>query len=370
MIPFDKLGVTKNGLFTTASGLPRNRKITVKIHGDIKMTALQELGRLRYYFIDLPLWACGYRSRALERRLYSNFEPEISSFKDGYRTLAAYMDKAVTETEIDETVQKAFRVKVVRESDTYTSLRMTGKTLCRYFQFDGLEHLQTARKEKRPIIILTGHIGSFFIPSIAFYHLGYIVYPVARTVDRSAATPHLTRLYLTLNYKLPERRFPAKYILTDFSGKIDRTIVSVAKENGMFWAAIDFPMRLYQYKHLPVRLFGQPATLPSGIIRWGIKRKAIFLTGWNSVERDSKGFYRLLSIESPIVYESDAQEVLQAYADRLSAFVIRKPWQWMALPSIKHYSEISSVDSTHTLQARREARANVHLKGSSDKVLK
>jgi len=310
------------------------------------MTAIQ---RLRYYFIDLPLWACGRRSCALEQRLYENYEPEIPSIRNGYEVLAGYMNKPVTEIEIDDVIQKTFWVKIVRESDTYTSLRMSGKHIHRYFQFEGLDYLRSARNENRPIIILTGHIGSFFIPSIAFYHLGFEVHPVARSVDRSPATPHLMRLYLTLNYKLPERRFPAKYILTDFSGRIDRTIVSVSKNKGIFWVAIDFPWRVYQYKHLPVRLFGQPATLPSGIIQWGIKKNAIFLTGWNSIESDSKGFYRLLSIESPIAHESDAQTILQTYADRLSECVIKKPWQWMALPVIHQYGEKFSKSSGYNL---------------------
>jgi len=303
-----------------------------------KMIALQ---RLQYYFIDLPLWACGWRSSAMERRLYKNFGPEIPSIRNGYETLAGYMNKPVTEAEIDDMIQKTFRVKIVRESDTYASLCMSGKRLRSYFKFDGIDHLQSARNENRPIIILTGHIGSFFIPSIAFHHLGFEVYPVARSVDRSPATPRLARLYLTLNYRLPEMRFSAKYILTDFSGKIDRTIVRVSKNKGIFWVAIDFPWRVYQHRHLPVRLFGQPATLPSGIIRWGIRNNAIFLTGWNSVEADSDGFYRFLSIDSPIE-EADTQAVLQAYADRLSEYVIRKPWQWMALPVIQQYMEGSS----------------------------
>jgi lauroyl/myristoyl acyltransferase len=306
------------------------------------MTRLQ---RLRYYFMDLPLWSCGYRSSSLRKRLYKTFEPEIPLIKNGYEALSGYMSKPVTESEVDDVLQKAFWVKIVRESDAYTSLRMSGKNLHRYFRFAGIDHLESLRKEKRPIIILTGHIGSFFIPSIAFHHLGFEVYPIARTVDTSPATPRLTRLYLTLNYRLPERRFPARYILTDFAGKIDRTIVSVSKNNGMFWVAVDFPRRVYQYRHLPVTLFGQRATLPSGIIRWGIKKNAIFLTGWNSVETDGERFYRLLSIDRPIEGGTDPQAVLQEYADRLSEFVIRKPWQWMALPSIQHYTESYSENA-------------------------
>jgi len=333
------------------------------------MGTMDELKRFRYYFVDLPLWSYGYRSRRLEKRLYRNFEPEIPVLRNGYQTLAAYMNKSVTEPEIDAFVQKAFWVKVVRESDAFTSLRMSKNTLSRYFQIEGLDHLHAVKKEKRPIIILTGHIGSFFSPSVAFYHHGYEVYPVARSVDRSPATPHLMRLYLTLNYKLLESRFPARYILTDFSGKIDRTIVSVSKNNGIFWVAVDFPWRVYQHRHLPVRLFGQPATLPSGIIRWGIKKKAIFLTGWNSIEKDEEGFYRLLSVDSPIVGEYNAPAVLQEYADRLSAYVMKKPWQWMALPSIHQYGEACSKYPEQKLPDGGEAGTAGHCNESPDKVL-
>ncbi len=303
----------------------------------------QDLKRLLYYFVDLPLWAWGCRNGALERRLYENFRPDMPSIRSGYEVLARYMNITVTEPEIEDVVQKTFWVKIIRESDAYMSLRMTGKNLSRHFHFEGMDHLRSAREEKRPVIILTGHIGSFFNPSIAFSRLGFEVYPIARSVSRSSSTPFVTRLYLALNYRFIERRFPGKFILTDFSGKMDRKIVSVAKDNGIFWVALDFPWRVYRLKHLPVRLFGQPATLPSGIIQWGIRKKAVFLTGWNSVEAGAQGFYRLLTVDSPIeTGNADAGAVLQVYADRLSDYVKRKPWQWMALPVIQQYGEALS----------------------------
>ena len=312
----------------------------------------QNVQRLLYYFVDLPLWACGYRSRALERRLYENFEPDIPPIRSGYETLARYVNKPATEPEINDVVQKTFWVKIVRESDAYMSFRMSGRNLSRHFHFEGIDHLRSAREEKRPIIILTGHIGSFFNPSIAFSQLGFKVYPIARSVSKSPSTPLITRLYLALNYRLIERRFPGKFILTDFSGKMDRTIVSVSRDNGIFWVALDFPWRVYRLKHLPVRLFGRPATLPSGIIQWGIRKKAVFLTGWNSVEVSPEGFYRLLTVDSPIdTKDQDAQAILQVYADRLSDYVTRKPWQWMALPVILQYGEAFSRNPEHLSSA-------------------
>jgi lauroyl/myristoyl acyltransferase len=325
--------------------------------------------RFRYYFVDLPLWASGRRSRALERRLYRVFEEEIPLIRNGYEVLAGYLQRPVSESEVGDVLRRAFFVRIVRESDAYTSLRMSGKNIERYFRFEGIDHLEAARNGHRPVIILTGHIGSFFIAPIAFHHLGYEVHPIARTVDTSGATPRLNRLYLSLNYRLPERRFPGQYLLTDFAGKIDRRVISVSKKNGIFWVAIDFPWRLYQHKHLPVRLFGQPATLPSGIVRWGIKKNALFLTGWNTVEEGPDGFYRLLSVDSPLEDQKDAGAVVQTYADRLSERVARSPWQWMALPAISQYGEGCAKIAERDSQAAGAGKSSDSTHKSGDNIV-
>jgi len=57
----------------------------------------------------------------------------------------------------------------------------------------------------------------------------------------------------------------------------------------------------------------------------------------------------LLSLDSPIAATTDAQSVLQTYADRLSEYVMKKPWQWMALPVIQQYGERCSKDSENIL---------------------
>lgn len=307
---------------------------------------LENLRKFIYYFIDLPLWAYGCRSSRREKRLFSMFEPEIASIKDGYMSLCKYTGKKPDDSEIKEVIEKSFQVRIVKESDTYTSLRMSKSKTHKYFHVKGIEHLKASVENNRPIIILTGHYGSFFIPSIAFSHLGYKVYPIARTVDRSPATPPVTRLYLTLSYRITEQRFSARYIYTDFSGKIDRDIIRLSNSAGIFWTAIDLPRRLYDHKHLPVNLFGQPSTLPSGIIKWGVKKNAIFLTAWNSVEpKGSNKFFRLLSIEEPIPENGDVNFILQTYADRLTNRVIKQPWQWMGLQVIAQYRESWGTDT-------------------------
>lgn len=304
------------------------------------MKASPDLQRWRYYFADLPLWACGMRTSCLERSLFKFFEPEIPSLRDGIVTLYDYLGRSTSEADIEDVIRKTFQVKVVRESDAYTSLLMSKKKLTRHFHVEGLENLSSVADGQCPVVLLTGHYGSFFIPAIAFSHLGFTVYPIARTVDTSSATPLPTQYYLKLNYRLSELRFSSRYIYTDFTGKINRDIISIAGRGGIFWTAVDLPRRLYPHRHLPVKLFGRPATLPSGFIRWAVKKSAIFLTAWNSVEVSSGGeYYRRLTIDKPVPDNSTASSVLQAYADRLSDRVARDPWQWMGLQIISQFYE-------------------------------
>ncbi|MGD0885920.1 MAG: hypothetical protein ABSA46_13820 [Thermodesulfovibrionales bacterium] len=303
------------------------------------MIATQELRRWRYYFIDLPLWAYGIRTTSVEKRLFSFFKPEIPSFRDGIITLCNYLGRSATESEIEDIIQKAFRVKIVRESDAYTCLRMSKKRFSMYFDPKGIEHLLAARETRRPIVLLTGHFGSFYSAEVAFSLLNVVVHPIVRIVDYSPVTPLARSLYEEINYRFTEFRSPVRYIYTDFSGKIDRSVLDIMNCGGTLLVCIDLPHRLYPYKHLPVTLFGQPATLPAGLIQWAVKKGALFLTAWNSVEfSDDRKFYRFLTVE-PIPDSTDVTTVMQTYADRLTDRVSKQPWQWMGLPIITQYGE-------------------------------
>lgn len=304
------------------------------------MIDAQQLRMWRYYFLDLPMFTCGRRSPMAEKRLRRMFEPEMGFMKKGFLTLCDYLGSPPDKSEVESFVDKAFWVKIVRESDAFTSLRMSKKKSTEYFHVEGIENLASVNDGIRPVVMLTGHIGSFFIPAIAFSHFGFNVYPIARTVDNSPDAPLPAQYYQKLNYRLSEMRFSSKYIYTNFSGKIDRDIVSLSKKGGIFWAAIDLPRKLYGYKRYPVKFLGKQSSLPAGIIPWGIKKNAVFLTAWNSIEGfDSKKFYRNLTIDNPIPEGLDTISVLQTYADRLSDIIAKQPHQWLGLQIIKQFDE-------------------------------
>jgi len=303
-------------------------------------TGLSELHKWRYSFLDLPLWGWGIRTQGLEKRLFKFLEPEVPAIRNGFNLLFEYLKKQVDKPVMEDLVKKALWVKIVRESDAFASLRMTRKHLDSYFRIEGIEHLIEAADRKRPVVLLSSHFGSFYTLAIGATVSGIPIYPIARTVDDSPASPLVWRLYAKANYALTEKRLTARYIYTNFSGKVDRSIVSLFKAGGVFLAMIDLPRTLFPHKRISVELFGFPSSLPSGLVQSGLRYNAIFLNAWNMVERDTNGnFYRFLKIEGPMPDGLNAQEVLQRYADRLTKQIVEKPWQWMGLQIVSQYNE-------------------------------
>jgi lauroyl/myristoyl acyltransferase len=295
------------------------------------------LMRWRYYFLDLPKWAYGVGLPPLRKNLFRLFDSEIWSIREGIVTLWDFCGKATNDADINAAVDKALGVKLLRESDCYNSLRMTKKNLHKYFHLEGMENLHASIQTGRPIVLLTGHIGSFVVPLIALSKLGFRVYPIAGNVTHPVAA---TRSFISFYHALIKRQLPTSYIYTDLKGKIDRSIIPILNANGMLWVALDLPKNLSPAARIPVTFLGHTSSLPAGLIQWGLKKNVLFLTAWNTVEtEDNVHFMRRLRIGEPIDSGLDAQGILQTYADRLSELLCREPWQWMQLDIVKEFDK-------------------------------
>lgn len=309
------------------------------------MDGAKGMNSLRYYFFDLPLWGLGVRSERLARRLENFLSSDALQFRTAFTSLNRYLGQAAEKPPVEEMAGKALWVRIIRESDAYASLLMTKKKMKDYFRVEGMEHLTRILPSRRPIFLLTGHIGSFFIPAIAFAHMNVSVYPIARTVGTAHELPFARRLFEKLNYTLSEMRFSSRYIFTSYPGIIDRSLIHICKSGGLVWAAIDFPRSFYPFKRTPVKLLGFTSSLPSGLVRLGLKYDAVFLTAWNTVETDSpRHFYRRLTIDPPLPEGIGMSAILQNYADRLSSVVIRQPWEWAGIQVIDEFCEKEACD--------------------------
>jgi hypothetical protein len=281
----------------------------------------------------------GIRMSGLRKRLMLHYAPQETLMRDAIKGLRDIMGTQFTRVSSEEILSRARLVQLTRESDTYTVLRMRRGNTARFFRYEGLQFLEEARRLDRPVVLLTSHMGSLYTMNVAVGFQGFRVFPIARSVDRSPATSESERKYLTLNYRLTGLKLKGRYLFTDFSSRMDRSIISLFNCKGICCNAIDIPRNLYPHKHEPVTFLGRRATLPAGFIYWAVKKEAVFLTMWNIVDAvDEKALHRCVKIE-PIIETSDVGSILQCYANRLTKVICQEPWQWMGLPIARQYHE-------------------------------
>ncbi|PTN12107.1 hypothetical protein [Nitrosomonas aestuarii] len=290
----------------------------------------------RYFFLDLPFWAIGWRTQERWLRMQSTLKNDAFAFK---KSLQAFYANTNDVIDIDHAVDKALRIRAIRNSDAYACLSMNKKNLDKNFSISGFEHLHNALGLNRPIILLTAHTGSFYTIAIALGQLGIHIDPVARTVDNSQYNPLPQQYFEHSNYFLTQTKMQGRYVFTNNANKIDRHIISACKNNGILLVLPDIPRKFIPTSRFPVQLLGKKASLPTRIIDLGIKYNALFLTVWSTIElRPDYSFKRHLRID-PGISTADKKTILQNYADRLSSIVRREPWQWMGTAIINQYDE-------------------------------
>ncbi len=293
----------------------------------------------RYYFMDIPLWALGVRFNRHREIAIKKLHAERILFKQGLKQLSTQFN---IEFDNHRALEKALLVKLIRNSDAYRCISYTKKNIHHQVDIRGLEHLTAMQTENRPIIMLTGHIGSFYCIPAVLSQLGINSNLLARPVDDSEHNPKPQQYFERLNYFLTEQKMLGRYIYTNYANKLDRRIVHICKENGILAALIDIPHAFFPDRHHPVSLLGHTTTLPVGVIDLGIKYKANFITVWNTIDIDSNLHYRHRLIIEPAFPETDnSQTVLQQYADRLSNIVSKQPWQWMGTGIIDKFLKVS-----------------------------
>ncbi|MEI6215284.1 MAG: hypothetical protein WCP10_14355 [Desulfuromonadales bacterium] len=297
---------------------------------------MTQLRDLRHYYLDLPLWACGCRTSGRWSRMRDYLEPDAAPFEAGIRYLYSSCGKTIGQAELDQAVERALQIKAARESDAFACLG-SGSLSPRY-EIEGLEHLQAAMIHKRPIMLLTGHIGSFYTVSVALAQAGITASSLARSVAPS--NPYPRRSFEHTNYFLTGRRMKGDWIYTNYAGKLDRRLVSVCREGGMLVVLLDLPRSLFPAGRWPVNFLGRPSSLTGRTVELGLKYNALFLTAWNTIQVESGyGFRRCLRIEPQLADEGGVDGILQQYADRLTSLVSREPWQWMAAPVAAQFNE-------------------------------
>jgi lauroyl/myristoyl acyltransferase len=283
----------------------------------------------RYYFWDLPIYSWMRRYHMPDRLALEN-EPACTA---GAAYLRQCFGDSFTTVSDVEIARRFSWIRLWRESGAYEAL---GLGAAESVLLEGDTHLAAAAAQDRPLVLLTAHVGNPYLACVALATMGYSVFPVARSVDRSTATPLAVQKFLHLNYRATEPKLNnGHYLYTDYSGVLDKRIIQVLGQSGALCVnLIDMPATLYPGKRHTVSFLGRPTALPFNFIRWARKKRAMFLTFWNGFEftlTQSEKPRQWVRID-PTIEAEDAETILQIYAERLDNLVSQEPWQWMGLP--------------------------------------
>lgn len=302
---------------------------------------MDNLSLWRHYFFDLPLFALGFRLKRLDD--WDRISGDRVHVVHGLQYLRNRLGAAFSPLPDEEIAKRANEVKLVRESDSYASLLISKRNISQWFAIEGLAALRESFQDERPVILLGGHLGSNYTMWLALDRLGCTVYPIARAVDRSAATSRARQAYLDLTYWLTGKKWQGQYLFADAHGHFPRGQFSgilddVFRQRGICFAAIDFPPSLYEGKRETVPFLGGLAPLPVSLIRLGLNRNARFFTILEGVEIQGRKKIRRIHLRS-VDDGADAVEILRVYADRLTSFISREPWQWLGLAIASQYHQ-------------------------------
>ena len=295
-----------------------------------------------HYLLGMPLYTLTNRYSHPDRIALEN-EPH---FQAGATYLRQQLGERFCPLSDWEIARRASWTRLWREADTYAALGLGRIDPCD-IRIRGHEYLNAALSSGKTVYMLTAHAGSFYFACQSLAAYGFNVFPIARSVDTSTATPKPVQWYLNLNYRLSGQKFnQGHYLYTDFGGRFDRRSIEAARsKRSLLLNAIDMPPTLYLGKRATVKFLGQSSDLPINFIQWAHRRNGIlmsYLTGYDAdFTNPARRPQRTLEIFPPFT-ESTPEAILQTYANRLEAHITSTPWNWMGLPIAAQYHQLVS----------------------------
>lgn len=174
----------------------------------------------------------------------------------------------------------------------------------------GLETIRTARAEKRPVIFVTGHFGSFNAARVAMIEQGFHMGVFYRPMANRSFNEHYVRAMAALSEPMFEQ---------GRSGMIQT--VRHLRSGGVLAILND----LNAHDGVPLDFFGQPALTSLATAEMALKFEAPLVPVWGL--RAENGLDFRIIVESPIP-ASEPVEMTKEFNRRLEAMVRKHMAQW------------------------------------------
>jgi len=147
--------------------------------------------------------------------------------------------------------------------------RLNLSNLKKYLTFEGIEHLESAFKKGRGVIVITGHLGNWELFSTSVSMIGYPVTIIARRYSNPWINDMMKSLRSSQGTKVLVRK-------KGYENQIMKESLKALRENGILGLLID------QYTRkgaVCVDFFGRLATAPAGPAIFAMRTGATVLPG-------------------------------------------------------------------------------------------
>lgn len=174
----------------------------------------------------------------------------------------------------------------------------------------GLQALEAARAEGRPVVLVTAHLGNYDAVRSKLSREGY---PMA-ALYRPMKNPLFHQHYLKAISTIAEPVYP-----TD--GKGIGALIKHLKDGGIIGIVADVGSR----KAPLLKFYGKPAHTPLSAAEWALKYNAALIPIFGLRQADGFRFRIHVADEIPA---STAEEMMQTYNDVVEDMVREAPEQW------------------------------------------
>lgn len=194
--------------------------------------------------------------------------------------------------------------------EIYSGEEFVARALPSAIEGPGLPALEAARKDGRPIVLVTAHLGNYDAVRSKLSREGY---PMA-ALYRPMKNPLFHKHYLKAISAIAEPVYP-----TD--GKGIASLVRHLKNGGIIGIVADVGSR----KAPLLRFFDKPAHTPLSAAEWAVKFDAAMIPVFGLRQPDGLTFRLHVAEEIPA---GDPAEMMQRYNDTVEEIVRADPEQW------------------------------------------
>ncbi len=240
-----------------------------------------------------------------------------------------------------QVAEKTFEVMVAEDLDTFYFPFWNEHNIGRHFSFQGLEHIDRARRLRRGALLFTGHFGSVCSSLVALSLRGYTLNHLSRDSRNELGFHPAFRAYARLKLAWMKKKTGREmlFINADQGSYSQHSSASAVMEayrllsqNEIVSMAVDVPPQMVK-STVKVEFLGRECLFPTGLINLAHQSKAPVIPFF--VLRDKDEMWRqTITVQEPITMTGNVRVDLQKCVDRLGDLIREHPEQWYTWDSL------------------------------------